>query len=140
MKRLHVHVRVKSLEEGIAFYSGLFGLEPTVKQHDYAKWMVEDPKVNFAISTNERRSGFDHLGIEVEDEAELVEIEDRLRTADAQVIEQRGANCCYAEGDKSWSYDPDGIAWEAFVTHGQIGEYGADLRPTTEGVPELEST
>ena len=129
MKRMHVHVTVQNVEEAIVFYSGLFGQEPTIKQHDYAKWMVEDPRVNFAISTREANSGFDHLGIQVDTQEELEEIESRLRQADADVQEQRGAACCYAVGEKSWTFDTEGVAWETFLTTGAIEEYGPDLRP-----------
>ena len=127
---MHVHVTVQNVDQAIVFYSGLFGQEPSIRQDDYAKWMVDDPRVNFAISTREANTGFDHLGIQVDTEAELEEIETRLRQADADVREQRGAACCYAVGEKSWTYDSEGIAWETFLTHGTIDEYGPDLRPT----------
>lgn len=133
MKRLHVHVTVQNVDEAIVFYSGLFGQEPSIRQNDYAKWMVEDPRVNFAISTREANTGFDHLGIQVDTEAELEEIETRLRQADADVQEQRGAACCYAVGEKSWTYDSEGIAWETFLTTGTYDEYGPDRRPTAGG-------
>lgn len=129
MKRMHVHVTVGAIDEGVRFYSSLFGQEPSVLKSDYAKWIVDDPRVNFAISTHERSKGFDHLGIQVDDEAELEEIEGRLRAAEAEVQEQRGATCCYATSEKSWTYDPMGVAWETFVTHGEAMEYGPDLRP-----------
>lgn len=133
MKRLHVHVTVQNVDEAIVFYSGLFGQEPSIRQNDYAKWMVEDPRVNFAISTREANTGFDHLGIQVDTEAELEEIETRLRQANADVQEQRGAACCYAVGEKSWTYDSEGIAWETFLTTGTYDEYGPDRRPTAGG-------
>ena len=133
MKRLHVHVSVSDLEGAVRFYSHLFGADPSVLKSDYAKWAVDDPRVNFAISTGQEASGLDHLGIQVEDAAELDEVEGRLREADAKVLEQRGASCCYAESDKSWSYDPDGLAWETFLTHGAATEYGGDRRVRTDG-------
>jgi catechol 2,3-dioxygenase-like lactoylglutathione lyase family enzyme len=133
MKRFHVHVTVRNVDQAIAFYSGLFGQDPTIRQDDYAKWMVDDPCVNFAISTREANTGFDHLGIQVESEAELVEIEDRLRKAEADVREQRGAACCYAVGEKSWTFDSEGIAWETFLTTGTYDDYGPDRRPTAKG-------
>lgn len=133
MKRLHVHVTVQNVDQAVAFYSGLFGQDPTIRQDDYAKWMVEDPRVNFAISTREANAGFDHLGIQVESQAELDEIETRLKNADADVQEQRGAACCYAVGEKSWTYDAEGIAWETFLTTGTYDEYGPDRRPTVSG-------
>ncbi len=130
MKRLHVHVRVRDLDRALAFYSGLFGQPPHVRQDDYAKWMVEDPRVNFAVSTGAGETGFDHLGIQVENDAELEDVETRLRRIDAVVQKQRSAQCCYATGDKSWTVDPDGTSWETFLTRGDIDEYGPDLRPT----------
>lgn len=133
MKRLHVHVTVQNVDQAIAFYSGLFGQAPTIHQDDYAKWMVDDPLVNFAISTREANTGFDHLGIQVESQEELDEIETRLKQADAEVQEQRGAACCYAVGEKSWTLDTEGIAWETFLTTGTFDEYGPDRRPTVGG-------
>lgn len=118
MKRLHVHLTVGDLEQAIVFYSGLFGQPPKVRQDDYAKWMVDDPRVNFAVSTGALEKGFDHLGIQVEDEQELLEIETRVRQADAIVQEQRDAQCCYAAGDKSWTVDPDGTPWGDFLDQG----------------------
>ena len=129
MKRMHVHVTVGEIDQAVRFYSSLFGQDPSILKADYAKWMVEDPRVNFAISTHEKSAGFDHLGIQVDDEGELEEIESRLREAEAQVIEQRDAVCCYATSEKSWTYDPNGVAWETFVTNGEAAEYGPDLRP-----------
>ena len=129
MKRMHVHVTVGEIDQGVRFYSSLFGQAPSVLKSDYAKWVVEDPRVNFAISTHGTSTGFDHLGIQVDDEDELEEIEGRLRAAEADVVEQRGAVCCYAASEKSWTYDPNGVAWETFVTHGEAAEYGPDLRP-----------
>ncbi|MGB0629903.1 MAG: ArsI/CadI family heavy metal resistance metalloenzyme [Alphaproteobacteria bacterium] len=129
MKRMHVHVTVQNVDESIVFYSGLFGQDPTIRQNDYAKWVVEDPCVNFAISTRDANTGFDHLGIQVDTEEELEEIETRLRKADADVREQRAAACCYAVGEKSWTFDPEGIAWETFLTTGTYEEYGSDRRP-----------
>ena len=133
MKRMHVHVTVQDVDRAVAFYSGLFGQTPTIRQEDYAKWMVEDPRVNFAISTREANTGFDHLGIQVDTEDELHEIESRLRQADAEVQEQRAAACCYAVGEKSWTFDSEGIAWETFLTTGTYDEYGPDRRPVVGG-------
>jgi catechol 2,3-dioxygenase-like lactoylglutathione lyase family enzyme len=133
MKRFHVHVTVPDVDQAIVFYSGLFGQEPTIRQDDYAKWMVEDPLVNFAISTREANTGFDHLGIQVDSQEELEQIETRLKQADATVQEQRGAACCYAVGEKSWTLDTVGIAWETFLTTGTYDDYGPDRRPTAGG-------
>ncbi len=130
MKRLHVHVTVDDLDESIGFYAKLFAAAPTVLKPDYAKWRLDDPVVNFAISSRGRKAGVDHLGIEVDDEDALHEIEARLVAAEAEVIEQRGASCCYAESDKSWSFDPDGVVWETFVSHRPADEFGDDSLAT----------
>ena len=125
MKRLHVHVAVDNLERSIGFYSTLFGTEPTVVQTDYAKWMLSDPKVNFAISAREGRdNGVDHLGIQVENSDELQEVYARLHKAGGNVIEQGQTACCYAQSEKSWIDDPAGIAWETFHTTGESTVYG----------------
>jgi catechol 2,3-dioxygenase-like lactoylglutathione lyase family enzyme len=125
MKRLHVHISVESLDDSIGFYSTLFGVDPDVREADYAKWMLDDPRVNFAISERcGRATGVDHLGIQVEADAELEEISDRLSRANHPVVEQKGAKCCYAEGDKAWASDPQGVAWETFHTVGGIAVYG----------------
>lgn len=124
MKRLHVHLSVPSLEEGVRFYSALFGAEPSVLKSDYAKWMVEDPRVNFAISTRSADKGLDHLGIQVEDDTELQEVHARLAAAAMPVVEQEGTACCYARSDKYWTVDPQGIAWEAFHSLEQIPVFG----------------
>ena len=124
MKRLHVNVAVENLDESIRFYSALFAAEPTVRKSDYAKWMLEDPRVNFAIAARGTNVGIDHLGIQVEDKAELHEVYARLKQADAPVLEQGRVTCCYAESEKSWISDPQGIAWETFLTHGESTVYG----------------
>lgn len=126
MKRLHVSVSVTDLDASIGFYSNLFASDPTVVKDDYAKWMLDDPRVNFAVTTHGAQKGVDHLGIQVEDEDELAEVYARLKTADAQVIEQGATTCCYAESEKSWIFDPEGIAWETFLTRGASPIYGTD--------------
>jgi catechol 2,3-dioxygenase-like lactoylglutathione lyase family enzyme len=126
MKRLHVHVTVADLDKAIGFYGKLFAAEPTVRKDDYAKWRLDDPVVNFAISSRGRATGVNHLGIEVEDEQSLQEIETRLAEAEAEVVAQRGASCCYAKSDKAWSTDPDGVVWESFVSHNLIDDFGDD--------------
>jgi catechol 2,3-dioxygenase-like lactoylglutathione lyase family enzyme len=136
MKHLHVHVAVKDLDASVRFYSQLFATQPTVRQPDYARWMLEDPRVNFAISQRDGEPGVQHLGIQVEDRAELAEVYGRLRGAEAPVIEQGGTTCCYARGEKSWIYDPQSVPWEAFLTTGESTVYGTDdirLRPKKEG-------
>jgi catechol 2,3-dioxygenase-like lactoylglutathione lyase family enzyme len=124
MKRLHVHVAVEDLAQSRAFYSTLFGVEPTVLEADYAKWMLDDPKVNFAISKRGRTGGIDHLGIQVESADELAEITGRLKAAEQRVATADQAPCCYAISDKTWAADPQGVRWESFLTHGQITTYG----------------
>jgi catechol 2,3-dioxygenase-like lactoylglutathione lyase family enzyme len=128
MKRLHVHVGVHDLNQSIRFYSALFAARPVVEKDDYAKWMLDDPRVNFAISTRGKKGGLDHLGIQAEDAAELEEIGSRLAQADVSVLPQKDAACCYAKGDKYWTIDPQGIAWESFHTLDSIPTFGADTR------------
>jgi catechol 2,3-dioxygenase-like lactoylglutathione lyase family enzyme len=124
MKRFHVHVAVDDLKRSIGFYSALFAAEPTVIKSDYAKWMLDDPRVNFAISTRGRQVGLDHLGIQAENDEELKEIYARLSNAGDNIIEQGQTNCCYAKSEKSWIDDPAGISWETFHTTGESTDYG----------------
>lgn len=126
MKRLHVNVAVEDLDRSVRFYAALFAAEPTVRKPDYAKWMLEDPRVNFAIAARGRAPGLDHLGIQVEDEAELREVYGRLKVAERPVLEQGEVTCCYAQSEKSWISDPQGIAWETFLTSGESTAYGDD--------------
>jgi predicted enzyme related to lactoylglutathione lyase len=124
MKRMHVHVAVDDLQRSIGFYSALFASQPTVVKSDYAKWMLDDPRVNFAISTRGRAPGLDHLGIQVEDRDELTEVYARLHKAGGDVVEQGQTTCCYAKSEKSWIDDPSGISWETFHTTGESTDYG----------------
>jgi catechol 2,3-dioxygenase-like lactoylglutathione lyase family enzyme len=124
MKRLHVHVAVTDISQSVGFYSALFATKPDVVKTDYAKWMLEDPRVNFAISTRGREPGLDHLGIQVEDTVELNEVYARLRQAGGNIIEQGATACCYAKSEKSWIDDPAGISWETFLTTGESINYG----------------
>jgi hypothetical protein len=124
MKRLHVHVAVDDLQHSIGFYSALFAAQPSVTKADYAKWMLDDPRVNFAISTRGRQAGLDHLGIQVEDKDELNEVYARLHKAGGNVVEQGQTSCCYAKSEKSWIDDPAGISWETFLTSGESIDYG----------------
>jgi catechol 2,3-dioxygenase-like lactoylglutathione lyase family enzyme len=126
MKRLHVHVAVNDLAQSLRFYSALFAAEPTVKKDDYAKWQLDDPRVNFAISTRGKAAGLDHLGIQAEDDAELEDIATRLAQADVSLMPQKNAACCYAKSDKYWTLDPQGIAWESFHTLDSIPVFGVD--------------
>jgi predicted enzyme related to lactoylglutathione lyase len=124
MKRMHVHVAVDDLQRAVGFYSALFAAQPSVTKSDYAKWMLDDPRLNFAISARGRPAGVDHLGIQVEDQDELHEVYARLSRAGGDVIEQGQTNCCYARSEKSWIDDPAGIAWETFLTTGENTDYG----------------
>lgn len=125
MKRLHIHVGVTDLDTSIGFYSSLFATEPTVQKADYAKWMLDDPRVNFAISSGQHAAkGIEHLGIQAEDGDELTEVYGRLREAGRPVLEEGATTCCYAQSEKSWIADPDGVVWEAFHTNGEATVYG----------------
>lgn len=132
MKRLHVHVSVADIGRSIQFYSTLFGTEPTVQKSDYAKWMLEDPRVNFAISERGRTPGVDHLGMQAEDAAELEVIGERLKAAEAVAKQERDATCCYARSDKYWTEDPQGVRWENFLTHGEADTYSAASEPAAQ--------
>jgi catechol 2,3-dioxygenase-like lactoylglutathione lyase family enzyme len=132
VKRFHVHVGVHDLEQSIRFYSALFAAQPTVLKDDYAKWQLDDPRVNFAISTRGKRAGLDHLGIQAESADELEEIGTRLAQADVSTITQKNASCCYAKSDKYWTLDPQGIAWESFHTLDSVPMFGEDTRAKAE--------
>jgi catechol 2,3-dioxygenase-like lactoylglutathione lyase family enzyme len=134
MKRLHVHVVVPDLESSIAFYSTLFAAAPSKRQPDYAKWMLDDPRVNFAISTRDtRNAGVDHVGIQVDSRAELDELANRLKRAGASTFDEEATTCCYAKSDKSWVNDPAGVRWETFYTFGDATTYGEDVKPAPVG-------
>jgi hypothetical protein len=126
MKRFHVHVSVEDVPASIRFYSTLFSAEPAVVKSDYAKWMLEDPRVNFAISKRGDDLGVRHLGIQVEDQAELREVYERLARAERPVLEEGHTTCCYAKSEKSWIEDPQGVQWETFLTTGESTVYGSD--------------
>ena len=126
MKRMHVHLSVADLPASIRFYSELFAAEPSVHKSDYAKWMLEDPRVNFAISSRGAETGVRHLGIQVEDRAELTEVYSRLQKADRPVLEEGNTTCCYAKSEKSWIEDPQGVKWETFLTSGEATTYGTE--------------
>jgi len=134
MKRFHVHVAVNDLEQSIRFYSALFGAEPAVKKPDYAKWMLEDPRINFAISNRSAKTGVDHLGLQADSGEELEEIGARLAQADVSTSAQKGASCCYAKSDKYWTIDPQGLPWESFHTLDSVPVYGSDSRAPTAKV------
>jgi catechol 2,3-dioxygenase-like lactoylglutathione lyase family enzyme len=138
MKRLHVNLAVKHLDQSVCFYSTLFAAEPTVLKPDYAKWILEDPRVNFAISTRGAAHGLDHLGIQVDSREELAELAGRLESAGTTVHDKGEAHCCYARSDKAWVRDPEGLAWESFFTFGSETLYGEDLAITAPA-PKIEA-
>jgi catechol 2,3-dioxygenase-like lactoylglutathione lyase family enzyme len=148
MKRMHIHVGVERLDDGIRFYSALFGAEPVKIKDDYAKWMLEDPRVNFAISTRPGKAGIDHLGLQVEEDSELEELRTRLRNAEMSVFDEGETLCCYARSDKSWVQDPAGIAWEAYKTMEDVQFFAAaapadgdaECSPASEGQRAMPAT
>jgi catechol 2,3-dioxygenase-like lactoylglutathione lyase family enzyme len=135
MKRFHVHMGVKDLESSVRFYSTLFGQEPAKLKPDYAKWMLDDPRISFAISTRTQGEGVDHLGIQVESEGDLREISDRLKAADLGVRAEGETTCCYARSDKAWVEDPSGVPWETYRNMGDA-EVFSEKAPATDPEPE----
>lgn len=133
MKRFHAHVSVADLQEGIRFYSAVFGTAPAVERPDYAKWMLDDPRVNFAISQRGRPPGLNHFGIQVESSEELERLRGQFEAADSKVIEQTGASCCYVRSDKYWVTDPAGVPWESFHTLDSVPVYGEDAQAAPQG-------
>ena len=127
MKRFHVSVSVADLGKSIDFYSTLFGVDPVLVKDDYAKWMLDDPRINFAITRSKLTRGVNHVGLQADTAKELGEIRSRLQDAHEQTFDQENAKCCYARSTKTWVRDPDNVAWETFVTHGQTSEYGDDI-------------
>jgi catechol 2,3-dioxygenase-like lactoylglutathione lyase family enzyme len=144
MKRFHIHIGVEKLEESIRFYSALFGAQPVKRKADYAKWLLDDPRVNFAISTRAKNHGIDHLGIQVDEEKELAELRERFKAADMPIIEEGETVCCYARSEKSWLQDPAGIPWEAYRTMEDAQVFSSDVNeaehacctPETMGKPD----
>ncbi len=130
MKRFHIHVGVKNIEQSVQFYSTLFGQKPTKLKEDYAKWMLEDPRLNFAISTRSNEEGVDHLGIQVENSTELAEITERLKNADVGIYDEGETTCCYAESNKAWAKDPSGLAWETYQNMGDVEVYSTKVDAT----------
>jgi hypothetical protein len=135
MKRLHIHIAVDDLEKSIGFYSMLFASEPSVRKDDYAKWMLDDPRVNLAISQRERVAGVDHLGIQTDSDAELRELASRLKAAGETTRDQEATTCCYAQSNKAWVDDPSGVKWETFFTFGEATTYGED-EPVNDTNPQ----
>jgi catechol 2,3-dioxygenase-like lactoylglutathione lyase family enzyme len=143
MKRLHVHVAVDDITKSTRFYSTLFGAAPVVVKDDYAKWMLDDPRVNFAISHRGRQAGIEHLGIQVDSAAELSELAGRLKAAGEQTFDQEATTCCYARSDKAWVSDPAGVRWETFFTFGEATTYGEDeaqAAPVTPAAPAVSAS
>lgn len=139
MKRIHLHVKVTDLEASIAFYNHLFDSAPSVIKADYAKWLVDDPRLNFAVSTSgEAPRGIEHIGIQTEDASELAEVYARLKSAGRPVLDEGATTCCYARSDKSWIADPDGVVWEAFLTTGAATVYG-DMRQVDDIQAKLQT-
>lgn len=138
MKRLHLHVSVADLDTSIGFYSTLFGAAPSVTKDDYAKWMLEDPRVNFAISARGGATGVDHVGVQVDSAEELQELAGRLKAAGETTLDQEATTCCYAKSDKAWVADPSGVRWETFYTFGEAVTYGEDEAASPSGAPVLE--
>ena len=136
MKRFHVHAHVEDLKASVAFYSKLFAAEPTRVESDYAKWMIDDPRINFAISTRGGQPGVDHLGIQTDTEAELVELKARAQSADLALLDEGETTCCYARSEKHWVTDPQGIAWEHFHTLDSIPTFNQRPVPTTASIVE----
>ena len=135
MKRFHVNIAVQNLDRSAQFYSTLFGVEPTVVKDDYAKWMLDDPRINFSINTSVQNRGVNHIGLQADTMEELAAIQGRLRDAGKETFDQPDAQCCYAKSSKTWIRDPDDVAWETFVTHGAITSYGDDRVP--DGVAQV---
>jgi catechol-2,3-dioxygenase len=140
MKRLHVHISVTDLDESVRFYNTLFGAKPTVQKDDYAKWMLEDPLVNFAISKRDKLTGIRHLGIQVEDRAELAEVFERIEHTQRPVLNEGRTACCYAKSEKNWVEDPQGVQWETFLTTGESTVYGGDAVEGARAKPCCEQS
>ena len=132
MKRFHVHLGVADLDASIRFYSAMFGTEPTVSKTDYAKWMLDDPRLNFAISTRGKQPGLDHLGMQTESGDELVQLRDRFAAAELPTLSQTNTTCCYASADKHWTLDPQDIAWESFHTLSDAPVFGEGPSPAMD--------
>lgn len=126
MKRMHLHIAVEDLAQSIAFYNTVFGAEPSVKKDDYAKWLLDDPAVNFAISARGSKTGIDHIGIQTENAEELTELKTRMESAELAMVSQEGTTCCYSESDKHWVQDPSGIAWETYHTLGSAPTFNGE--------------
>lgn len=141
MKRMHLHIAVEDLAQSIKFYNTVFGAEPSVKKEDYAKWLLDDPAVNFAISARGAKTGIDHIGIQTENAEELAELKTRMESAELAMVSQEGTTCCYSESDKHWVQDPTGIAWETYHTLGSAPTFNGEEAPAANSAccaPGLE--
>lgn len=132
MKRMHLHIAVTDLAQSIEFYNTVFGAEPSVKKDDYAKWFLDDPAVNFAISARGGKTGIDHIGIQTENAEELTELKSRMESAELAMVSQEGTTCCYSESDKHWVQDPTGIAWETYHTLGSAPTFNGEDAPASD--------
>jgi lactoylglutathione lyase len=139
MKRFHVHVAVADLEQSTAFYARLFGAQPTVQEPGYARWLMDDPRVNFAISTAGSRAGIEHLGLQADSDTELREVRARMVDAGSAIKDEQAAACCYAISDKHWTVDPQGVVWEAFHTLAAAGNFGNDRGLSVANAPQPEA-
>jgi catechol 2,3-dioxygenase-like lactoylglutathione lyase family enzyme len=135
MKRFHVNLAVEDLDQSQHFYSRLFGQEPSVLKDDYAKWMLDDPGLNFSITASASKRGIQHLGLQLDSVADLAAIRDRLQRSGEATIEQPETECCYARSSKSWAKDPDDVSWETFVTHEQLSRFGSGAVAVDDGNP-----
>lgn len=140
MSRFHIHIAVDNLDQSVKFYTAVFGNEPSVVKDDYAKWALEDPSLNFAISTRATKHGLDHIGLQAEDDAELQAIRQRLEQAGIQGQAQEATTCCYAQSDKYWVQDPAGIAWESFHTLASAPTFGGEAETEKQGACCAPST
>lgn len=139
MKRFHVNLSVADLSASVGFYTELFGVPPAVEKSDYAKWMLDDPHINFALTTRGEQRGIDHVGLQAQDEAEFADIRAKLARAEGPVFDQGDVTCCYAESTKAWIRDPDGVAWETFLSHGESTVYGDGTRANASRSSDTES-
>jgi len=140
MKRMHIHISVNEMEKSIGFYSSIFGVKPTIERDDYAKWQVDEPAVNFAISNRGHAIGVNHLGIQVDSEAELEDIAQRLDDAEITTATQIGTSCCYAHSNKHWAMDPQGVAWESFHTLKNLAIFGEQSVATNDEQSDQDQT
>ena len=138
MKRFHVNLSVNDLEASVAFYNRLFGAKPQVIKQDYAKWMLDDPQLNFSVTTRHDNAGINHLGLQVDSVEQLAGLRERMVDARQPILDQPEVTCCYANSTKAWTQDPDGVSWEGFFTDSASEQYGDDIEPSLQ--PETIAT